>query len=458
MAYKWLETASFTYPDNIAVKYNDEALTYQLLYMHAHSLGAHMQALKLKRVGLYIDNSLNSVKLIHGLMLLGVEMVMLNTRLTPQELQMQLKDVSVTRVIATLPVDIPEMEVINYDELFELETATYIVNRPEPDDILSIMFTSGTTGRAKAVAQTYKNHAASHDNCQQHFNYNSDSTWLMVNPIFHISGLSILFRTVITGCTMIVEHKFKAQRVWNILEKDKVTHTSMVPVMLKRLMTFSGTHHLQGLLLGGASTTLKLLSQAINLGLPVYNSFGMTETCSQIVQISHKDDKILTGAAGSVKDYDIKIDEKTNELLIKGDSVAGDYLNADMNLQDGYFNTGDIARIDDEGYLYIIDRRNDLIISGGENIYPKEIEDVVYLLDEVNRCVVIKKKDDEWGDIPILLLEGLIGKEKLLNHLSTNLASYKIPREVHYVDEIIMTSTGKISRSQNREMFLKHQK
>lgn len=454
MSYKWLETASFTYPDNIAVKYNNESLTYQMLYMHAHSLGTHMQALKLKRVGLYIDNSLDSVKLIHGLMMLGVEMVMLNTRLTPAELSAQLKDVSVTTVIATSPVDIPGVEVIQYDDLFELETQTFIVNKPEPDDILSIMFTSGTTGRAKAVPQTYKNHAASHNNCQQHFDYDNKSTWLMVNPIFHISGLSILFRTVMTGSALIVENKFDEKRVWNILEKDKVTHTSMVPVMLKRLMSMEGTHYLKGLLLGGASTTPSLLKEAIEKDLPVYNSFGMTETCSQIVQISSKDDRILTGAVGNVEGYDIKINPETDELLIKGDSVVRDYLNADLKLEDGYFNTGDLAKIDNEGYLYILDRRTDLIISGGENIYPKEIEDAVYMISGVDRCVVIKKDDDEWGNVPVLLLEEAVDEALLLNHLSEHLAKYKLPKEIHYVDKIIMTSTGKISRSQNQKMFL----
>lgn len=454
MSYKWLETASFTYPDNIAVKYNNESLTYQMLYMHAHSLGTHMQALKLKRVGLYIDNSMNSVKLIHGLMMLGVEMVMLNTRLTSGELSTQLKDVSVTKVITTSPVDIPDVEVIQYDDLFKLETQTFIINKPDPNDILSIMFTSGTTGRAKAVPQTYKNHAASHSNCQQQFKYDSDSTWLMVNPIFHISGLSILFRTVMTGCTLIVENKFDETRVWSILNEDKVTHTSMVPVMLKRLMSLDGTHHLKGLLLGGASTTPSLLKEAIENKLPVYNSFGMTETCSQIVQISYKDDKILMGAVGNVEDYDIKTDPQTDELLIKGDSVVRDYLNADLTLKDGYFNTGDLAKIDEEGYLYILDRRTDLIISGGENIYPKEIEDAVYLISGVDHCVVIKKEDDEWGSVPVLLLEEEVDEALLLNHLSEHLAKYKMPKEIHYVDKIIMTSTGKISRSQNQKMFL----
>src|SRR5699024_5488581 len=136
---------------NLAGKYKDESLTYQMLYMHAHSRGTHLQALKLKRVGLYIDHSFFSVKLIHALLMLVVEMVLLNTRLTPGELKNQLEDVSVTTVIATLPAEISGVEVIQYDDLFQLETQTFIVNDPQPDDILSIMFTSGTTGRAKAV-------------------------------------------------------------------------------------------------------------------------------------------------------------------------------------------------------------------------------------------------------------------------------------------------------------------
>src|SRR5699024_216797 len=172
-----------------------------------------------------------------------------------------------------------------------------------------------------------------------------------------------------------------------------------------------------------------------------------------------------------------------------------DYLNADLKLEDGYFNTGDLATIDADGYLYILDRRSDLIISGGENIYPKEIEDAVYMMADVNRCVVIKKDDDEWGSVPVLLLEDTVDeaallddvsqqlakykmhieinyvdkilmtktgkitdsrdqKKYLLDHLSQQIDKYKMTREIHYVDKILMTSTGKISRSKNQKMFL----
>lgn len=443
-------------PDKLAVKYKNQSLNYRQLYLKAHELSTHLASLNKSRVGLFIDNSLDSVILIHSMMLHGVEMVMLNTRLTGHELKEQLDDVVVDTVISTIHCDIPDTNVITFEALYELPSATAMVNQPEKNDILSIMFTSGTTGRSKAVPQTYGNHQASNDNCQKEMAYSEDSVWMMVNPIFHISGLSILFRTVISQSRLILVNKFDTDVVWALLEKEQVTHTSMVPVMLKRLLKQEGNHYLEGILLGGASTTPKLLNAAIKEGMPVYNSFGMTETCSQIVQISSKDQEILSGAVGNIHgtETEIKIDDTTDELLIKGDSVASEYLNADMNTQDGYFNTGDVAKIDDEGYIYILDRRNDLIISGGENIYPKEIEDVVYLLEEVNRCVVIKKDDDEWGQVPVLLLEDQVDKSRLLNHLYEHLAKYKIPREIHYVDEIKVTATGKISRTINRNMFL----
>ena len=117
----------------------------------------------------------------------------------------------------------------------------------------------------------------------------------MVNPIFHISGLSILFRSVISMSTMVIMNKFKTDLAWQTLEHEKVTHTSMVPVMLNRLVKEEGTHFLQALLMGGANTTPKLLQKAKDKGLPVYNSFGMTETCSQIVQLSYDDPKIFSG-------------------------------------------------------------------------------------------------------------------------------------------------------------------
>src|SRR5699024_5632860 len=150
----------------------------------------------------------------------------------------------------------------------------------------------------------------------------------------------------------------------------------------------------------------KVLKEALDNRLPVYNALGMTETCSEIVTIPYHDDKILDGTVGkALKHVNIKVDDN-DELLVRADNVSPVDFNVEIAVEGGYFKTGDLAYIDEEGYLYILDRRKDLIISGGENIYPKEIEDRVHEVDGVESCVVVKVKDEKWGEKPVLLVQG----------------------------------------------------
>lgn len=446
-------------PDKIAVKYDSEIITYEELYADARTLAGRIKSLGQDRAGVFIYNSLDSLRLIHAMMQAGVEIVFINTRLTQREISEQLNDVGVTTIIATKPLKMDGFEVIDFNGLYELEPVELEERKINGNDILSVMFTSGTTGRAKAVKQTYSNHYASAKGCEKRFNYSTESVWLQVNPIFHISGLSIVLRCVITRCTNILVDRFDEEKIFELLKEEKVTHTSLVPVMLQRLLKVD--HHfgeeLQGILLGGAGVTEKVLKEALDHGLPVYNSFGMTETCSQIVSIPYTDQNILSGTVGMALDnVALKVDEN-GELLVKAENISPGYLNAEMERVDGYFKTGDLARLDEEGYLYILDRRRDLIISGGENIYPKEIEDRVHEVNGVEACVVIKMHDGKWGEIPVLLVKGDDGiKGDILNHLSETLARYKMPKEIHFVDEVFMTSTGKVSRQKNYEHHIKN--
>jgi O-succinylbenzoic acid--CoA ligase len=455
----WLKRASEAVPDKVAVKFNSEMITYESLYEEALLLAGKIKAMGQHRVGVFIYNSLDSLKLIHAMMQARVEMVLINTRLTPHEITVQLHDVGVTMVIATKPLEMDGFEVVQFESLHELEPVELEERPINGDDMLSIMFTSGTTGRAKAVKQTYLNHYASAKGCEKRFGYSGDSVWMQINPIFHISGLSIVLRCVIAQCTNVIVERFEEGKILNLLKEEKVTHTSLVPVMLQRLLKSGNDFgpHLQGILLGGAGVTKKVLKEALDNRLPVYNSFGMTETCSQIVSIPYTDEKILDGTVGkALHNVELKVDAG-GELLVKAENVSPGYLNADMETADDYFRTGDLARLDEEGYLYILDRRKDLIISGGENIYPKEIEDRVHEVDGVERCVVIKVQDAQWGESPVLLVQGDNGsKEDILTHLTETLARYKMPREIHFVDEVTMTSTGKVSRQKNHEKYMKN--
>lgn len=454
----WLKKAYEDVPDKIAVKYRRETITYKALYEEADALAGRIKSLGQNRVGVYIYNSLDSLKLIHALMQARLEIVFINTRLTDREIAEQLKDVEVSTIIATKQFDIDGFEVIGFDDLHQLQMVDLEPEALNGDSILSIMFTSGTTGRAKAVKQTYLNHYASAKGCESRFNYGTGSVWLQINPVFHISGLSIVLRCVIAQCTNILVDKFDEDKIFNLLKANDVTHTSLVPIMLQRLLRISNDFgsNLQGILLGGAGVTKNILKEALDNNLPVYNSFGMTETCSQIVSIPYHDEQILNGTVGKeLKNVEIKVDQN-DELLVKADNVTPGYLNASIDEENGYFKTGDLAHIDDEGYLYILDRRKDLIISGGENIYPKEIEDRVHEVRRVEGCVVIKVKDAEWGEVPVLLVQGEQDiKEDILNHLENTLARYKMPKEIHFVDHIIMTPTGKVSRQQNYEYYIK---
>lgn len=459
MDYNWLEMQAGMRPEKTAVIFNGNMLSFRELYEEALSVSKKLNALRRRRIGFFIDNTVEAAILIHAAMLSGIELVMINRRLTVVEIDSQMKDVEVDTIVATKKISMDGYRVFIYTDLDGLQDVHDNEKAVSGKDTLSIMFTSGTTGRAKAVRQSYENHYESAIGCEQRFRYGPDSVWMNVNPIYHISGFSILMRSVIRGCTMILIEKFEPLNVWQELEKYKVTHVSMVPVMLGRMMEHEGRHNLEGILLGGAGVTMDILDRALERGFPVYNSFGMTETCSQIVSISPEDPKILKGTVGRPLDnISIRIDEENEgELLVKGPAVTTGYVNAELSLDEGYFRTGDIGRIDDEGYLYILDRRSDLIISGGENIYPKEIEDAAAAHASVRKSVAIKQKDAEWGEVPVLLIELEAGsgldRTAVMAVLEQRLARYKLPKEIHETEEVIMTSTGKVSRARNREAF-----
>ena len=459
MDYNWLKMQADMRPEKTAVVFKGDMLTFRGLYEEALSVSKKLNAQGRRRLGFFIDNTVESVILIHAAMLAKIEIVMINRRLTDVEIDRQMMDVGVDTIVATKKLSMDGYRIVDYGGLIDIEGISGNEEATGGAETLSIMFTSGTTGRAKAVRQSYENHYESAIGCEQRFGYGPESVWMNVNPIYHISGFSILMRSVIRGCTMILVEKFEPMNVWRELEEHEVTHVSMVPVMLGRMMEHEGRHNLEGILLGGAGVTMDLLSRALERGFPVYNSFGMTETCSQIVSIGPEDPKILKGTVGRPLDnISIRIDEENEgELLVKGPAVTTGYVNAELSLDAGYFRTGDIGSIDDDGYLYILDRRSDLIISGGENIYPKEIEDAAAAHASVRKSVVIKQKDQEWGEVPVLLIELEEGagfdRTAVMEVLEQRLARYKLPKEIHETKEVIMTSTGKVSRMKNREAF-----
>ena len=218
------------------------------------------------------------------------------------------------------------------------------------------------------------------------------------------------------------------------------------------------------ILLGGGSVPSVLLDEVEKKSIPLFQSYGMTETTSQIVTLSEQDARQKLGASGkALFPADIQIDapneDGIGEILVRGPMVMEGYYKNDTanekSFHDGWFHTGDLGRFDEEGFLYVVDRRNDLIISGGENIYPTEIEQVLLKNSNVIDAAVVGKRDDVWGEVPVafIVTDKKIDEAALRESLRDSLASYKIPKQFFIVDVLPRNASNKIMRHKLAEQL-----
>lgn len=454
----WLKEQSIKNKDKVAVTDGNHSITFKELYDKAISISEHLLSLNLNRVGLYIKNDMKSIVLINACWLANVEIAMLNTRLTETEMINQMNSININTILTTQTFHVSHFNVIHISELEQCPKCTndktFDINC-----IASIMFTSGTTGPQKAVPQTFKNHYASALGCKESLGYDQQTKWLSVLPIYHISGLSVLLRSIIEGFTVRILEKYNTQAMLTIIKEEGPTHVSLVPQTLKWLMDvgLNRPFSIEKILLGGAKLSSTLIDEALQYRLPIYNSFGMTETCSQFLTASPDMLAQRYDTVGKPSDnVHVRIKNPNSdghgELLIKGDNVMNGYLypkGLKDTFEDGYFKTGDIAQIDEDGFVMVYDRRKDLIISGGENIYPYEIETIAKKYQGIDDAVCVAQEDETWGQVPVLyyVSENEISEKDLTSFLQMHLAKYKVPKALYSVGRLPYTSTGKLQRN-----------
>ena len=297
------------------------------------------------------------------------------------------------------------------------------------DQIACLLLTSGTTGTPK-IAQISINNIISNCNAwDKVFQFNKDDIYYNCLPLHHIGGLSIIFRALLNGFKIILNDRFDAELISNHINQYKVTMISLVPTMLSRILKLdfdqNSNQILRAVIIGGSNCNNSLLKKAIDNNLPIYKSYGMTESCSGIAGFWVADYPDKMNASGFTHDsVQIKIIE--NQIYIKGPSIIQKYYND--NVID-WHNTDDIGYIDKKGLLYIIGRKG-LAVSGGENIDIKEIEDTIHKHPKVKKAFVRIESDDEWGDKLIAYIS--TDKCELLdikNWLKTQLSNYKIPKD-----------------------------
>jgi O-succinylbenzoic acid--CoA ligase len=399
----------------------------------------------------------------------------LNGKLTAGEIEKQLADARVELLLGETgdprPAAIRNLPKLSAVVAPELDTAPSPAGRlpgkhVAPDATLAVLFTSGTSGRAKGACLSWDNFQASALAARAHLGPVVGKRWLSCMPLFHIGGLSILVRSLLYGGPVRLLPKFDAADVSDALDTGEIAGVSLVPTMLARLLAHRNDRPpppgLELVLLGGAATPPELLARAQELGYPICMTYGLTEATSQVATAKPRSTDATAARMLPLPGTELRIvvDDRDappgtpGEILVRGRIVMQGYL-GDLEatkraLHGGWLHTGDVGYLDREGGLHVIDRRDDLIVSGGENVYPAEIEAVLLEHPSVAEAGVAGVPDPDLGARVVawvVVREGAATDAAALSlHCRERLAGFKQPREFRFVASLPRTATGKLQR------------
>jgi fatty-acyl-CoA synthase len=481
-------------PTAVALATDDESLTYADLASRVEATAAHLRGLGVaagERVAYLGPNSIDTFVCFFATARLGGVFVSLNTRLAAPELGYMLED-SGSVVLVHGPecaelvsaVDPAAHGVGHVLAGADLRSATADVTAPAPwpdqlvdqDDPALILYTSGTTGRPKGAVLTHANITWNTVNQLVHVDVLSSDVALCVAPLFHVTGLGqVSMPTLLKGGTVVVVPKFDAGAFLALVERRRATSFSAVPTMLQMLCEHPGwadadLSSLRYVLYGGSPVEQRVAQAWLDRGVVLQQGYGMTEAAPGVF-MAMPDGATARPTSPGVPHFFTDVELMTGdgthaagpgqgELLVRGPHVFQAYWGrpeeTEMVLSsDGWYRSGDVVRIDDDGWAQIVDRVKDVIISGGENIYPAEVEAVITELADVSAAAVVAVPDPRWGEVGcayVVLRPGADLDELALRaHLDQRLARYKLPRYLEFRDELPTNATGKLLRATLRE-------
>ena len=456
----WLRYGAEHYPNRICIN----EYTYNDIYRGVVHVARKLEPLQASRIAILSDNSVMMAIYVLATMVVHKELLLLNLHLKPKEIENQLAQLDVTTVLHSverreqLPNSISTIVFESLERILSDEEADDTFDWTFEDrDIAVIMNTSATTGQFKSVPLRWGQIRAHVQASKEVLGKTEQDNWLMVLPLFHVSGLSILLRSLYNGTAVTILPKYDKAQVLKLIESENINMMSLVPTILTQLEPSISHHKLRVILLGGEFIPMALIDACEKKSLPIYKTYGMTETFSQSVTFSvldypHKRDSVGKPLPGMQVRIDKPDADGVGEIHLKGPMVMTGYI--DKEPIDGDLNTDDIGYVDEDGFVYILNRRKDLIISGGENIYPKELEDLVYTLPSVKECAVVPVPDPKWGQVPALFVAFHDGEsmtaDEIVSFMTKSLAKYKVPKYVKILPALPRNGTGKIVRNELR--------
>lgn len=493
----WLTKRSLISPARTAIVFNDQALTYLELNRRVNRLSQALINSGLgpgDRVGVMSRNHPEFLEVYFACAKTGLIFVPLNFRLAPPEVAYQINNSGLKTLFFDLDLapiikrskpyltieepqaiglgSVPNSEPILYERFIEKEGDQEPAIPPEVvtwDTPQMIMYTSGTTGTPKGALLSHQKTLFNTLNAQIYFDLCSQDIMLSVLPLFHSGGLNIMaVPTLYVGGKILLRSRFEPGEFLKMIAVYRVTKTILVPTMLNTLLneTRPEEHDLSSLrtiLVGGEPVSADLMHQAQDRGLPVRQIFGQTES-SILLWVPEEKAREKAGAAGvPVFHGEVRVVNpqglpvppgETGEIIVKGPIQMLGYWKApeetEKSIKDGWLFTGDLGRVDAEGFVYLVDRKKDLYISGGENVYPAEVEKILLTHPDIFEAAIIGVPDDQWGMVGrafVRLHKGRALKyEELAFFLREKVAPYKIPKSMKIVEDLPKTASGKIQK------------
>jgi len=405
----------------------------------------------------------------------------------------------VQRILPSLPdvrhviaIDAPQEGLLFYEDLLARAVPVEDIAEVEDDDITILMYTAGTTGRPKGVPQSFTAFVTYILENVEPASPDIEERNLLTVPLYHVAGMQAVLAAIYGGRTLVMMRQFEVTQWLETVHKEGATRAMLVPTMLKWVIDHPdfAKYDLSRLMVityGAAPMPFEVIKKAIELmpWVNFINAFGQTETASTIASLGPEDHKItgspaerekklkrLTSSIGKpLPDVEVKIageDGQTlpagqvGEILVRGPRIMKGYWqdqekSAQVLTKDGWLHTGDLGYLDEEGYIYLEGRGDDVIIRGGENISPQEVEDALYAHPKVEEAAVIGVPDPEWGQelraIVALKKGQKATAEEIIEHCHSRLASFKRPRSVVFVDALPHSSVGKLLRRELRDKY-----